>query len=67
MGVIFFGEKSLSQALTEFTAHYHTECNHQGIENSIIAPGEEVGRTRGEIQCHDRLGGMLRYYHREAA
>ena len=63
----FFGEKSLSRALTEFAAHCHTECNHQGIENIIITPGEEVGRTRGAIQCRDRLGGMLCYYHREAA
>ena len=65
--LIFFGEKSLRRALTEFAAHYHTERNHQGIGNNIITPGEEVGRTRGEIQCRDRLGGMLRYYHREAA
>ena len=65
--LIFFGEKSLSLALTEFAEHYHSERNHQGIGNNIITPGEEVGRTRGEIQCRDRLGGMLRYYHREAA
>ncbi len=64
---IFFGEKSLSRALTEFAEHYHSERNHQGIGNNIITPGEEVGRTRGEIQCRDRLGGMLRYYRRDAA
>ena len=65
--LIFFGEKSLSLALTEFTEHYHSERNHQGIGNNIISPGEEVGRTRGDIQCRDRLGGMLRYYRRDAA
>lgn len=32
-----------------------------------IDPGEEVGRTAGEIACRERLGGILRYYHREAA
>src|SRR5208282_1353494 len=28
---------------------------------------EEVGRTTGDIQCRERLGGILRYYHRQAA
>jgi hypothetical protein len=35
------------------------------LENRIIDPGEEVGRTEGEIVCHERLGGLLRYYHRD--
>jgi putative transposase len=65
--MIFFGEKSLRRALTEFAEHYHAERNHQGLGNNIITPGEEVGRTSGDIQCSDRLGGMLRYYHREVA
>ncbi|MEO1835407.1 MAG: hypothetical protein ABGZ49_07915 [Akkermansiaceae bacterium] len=33
----------------------------------IIDPGVEVGRETGEIRCRERLGGMLRHYHREAA
>ena len=65
--MIFFGEKSLRRALTEFTEHYHEERNHQGLENNLIHPGEEVGYNSGDIQCRDRLGGMLRYYHRDAA
>jgi hypothetical protein len=43
------------------------ERNHQGIGNEIIEAGDEVGRTIGEIQCNERLGGMLKYYYREAA
>ena len=27
----------------------------------------EVGRAEGEIQCRKRLGGLLRYYCRDAA
>jgi putative transposase len=65
--MIFFGEKSLRRALTEFTEHYHVERNHQGLGNNLIHPKEEVGRTSGDIQCRDRLGGMLRYYYRDAA
>jgi len=65
--MIFFGRRSLERALKQFVAHYHLERNHQGLENRIIEPGAEVGRENGEIQCRERLGGMLRYYYREAA
>ena len=65
--MIFFGEKSLRDAINEFLAHYHHERNHQGLGNRLIDPGEEVGTTEGSIACRQRLGGLLRYYHREAA
>jgi putative transposase len=65
--MIFFSEKSLRNACNEFLAHYHGERNHQGLGNSIIEPGEEVGQHHGDIECRERLGGLLRYYYRNAA
>jgi transposase InsO family protein len=65
--MIFFGEKMLRTAVSQFLEHYHGERNHQGLDNKIITPGDEVGRQDGEIKCHERLGGLLRYYHRDAA
>jgi transposase InsO family protein len=65
--LIFFGEASLRKAVREYLVHFHAERNHPGLANRIIAPGEEVGRTTGEVQCRERLGGLLRYYHRKAA
>lgn len=65
--MIFFGEASLRKAVHEYLAHYHRERNHQGLDNTIIEPGEEIGRHRGEFACRERLGGLLRYYHRRAA
>ena len=65
--MIFFGEKSLRQAVSNYLVHYHTARNHQGLDNRIIEPSQEVGRHQGAIQCQERLGGMLRYYYREAA
>jgi transposase InsO family protein len=65
--MIFFGEVSLRKAVLDFLAHYHAECNHQGLENRLIEPGSEVRRIAGEVQCHERLGGLLRYYYRRAA
>jgi len=65
--MIFFGRRSLESALEQSVAHYHTERNHQGLGNRIIEAGDEVGRDAGDVRCRERLGGMLRYYHREAA
>ena len=65
--MIFFGENSLQKATREFLAHYHGERNHQGLDNRILESGREVGQLQGEIRCHERLGGMLRYYYRDAA
>jgi putative transposase len=65
--MIFFGRRSLERALGEFVAHYHGERNHEGLRNRIIVPGDEAGREDGDVRCRERLGGMLRYYYREAA
>jgi putative transposase len=65
--MIFFGEKSLRNAIDTFLDHFHTERNHQGLANRVIEPGEEINRRDGEVLCRERLGGMLRYYYREAA
>jgi transposase InsO family protein len=65
--MILFGERSLRRAIIEYLAHYHAERNHQGLGNRLIERNEEVGRSDGEVQCRERLGGMLRYYYRQAA
>lgn len=65
--MIFFGETMLRNAVYAYLAHYHTERNHQGLDNQIPEPGEEVGAVAGEIHRHERLGGLLSYYHRKAA
>jgi putative transposase len=65
--MIFFGEKMLRRAINSWSIHFHMERNHQGLDNRLIQPGEEVGRTSGEVQCRERLGGILRYYYRQAA
>jgi len=65
--MIFFGEAALWNAVREFLAHYDGERNHQGMGNRIPVPSEEVGRICGEIQCRERVGGRLRYYHQKEA
>jgi putative transposase len=65
--MIFFGQDSLRNAVNEFVVHYHHERPHQGLENKLIQPGVEVGRTIGQVERRERLGGLLNYYHRRAA
>lgn len=65
--MIFFGDRSLRKATREYAAHYHEERNHQGLCNRLIDPEECVGSDHGRVTCRERLGGMLRYYHRLAA
>jgi len=65
--MVFFGEKSLHAATLSYIAHYHAERNHQGVGNQLLIPDNEVNRTVGEIECRERLGGLLRYYYRKAA
>ena len=65
--MIFFGERSLRKATREYAAHYHRERNHQGIDNRLIEPGDHAESASNAVQCHQRLGGILRFYHRAAA
>jgi putative transposase len=65
--VILFGERSLRRALSEYVDHYHAERNHQGKGNVLLFPRGTNIRRDGPVQCRERLGGLLRYYHQEAA
>jgi putative transposase len=65
--VILFGERSLRRALREYVEHYHAERNHQGKGNVLLFPRSANTRRDGPVQCRERLGGLLRYYHQEAA
>ncbi len=41
---------------------------YQGIGNVLLtAPVGVPANTNGPIHCRQRLGGMLRYYHRKVA
>lgn len=65
--MIFFGQHSLDRAVREYVEHYHGERNHQGLGNLLIDSSDQVGQYDGEVECSERLGGLLRYYQRTAA
>jgi putative transposase len=66
--LILFGERSLRYALAEYEGHYHQERPHQGKGNVLLMPAADYRQQRdGPIHCHERLGGLLKYYDRQAA
>jgi transposase InsO family protein len=65
--LILFGESSLRTAVHNFVAHYHSERNHQGLDNRLIQPEPAHLANTGAVQRREGLGGMLNYYHRVAA
>ena len=66
--MILFGEASLHHALTQYVAHFHHGRNHQGKGNVLLFPVVSPGTVQqGPMQCRERLGGLLKYYTREAA
>jgi putative transposase len=66
--LILFGEASLCHALTQYVEHFHHERNHQGKGTGLLFPAVSQDTARqGPIQCHERLGGLLKYYAHEAA
>ena len=53
---------------TEYRTHYHHERNHQGKGNVLLFASSCCGHeSHGPMQCRERLGGLLKYYEREAA
>ena len=64
--LVLLGEGHLRAALRALSHHYHEERPHQGLDNELIAPTATATGT-GQIRCCERLGGLLRFYYREAA
>ena len=66
--LILFGERLLRHALKAYVAHHHHERNHQGKDNLLLFPAAEAShQSKGTVRSRERLGGLLRFYHREAA
>jgi hypothetical protein len=59
------GERHLRTAVGTYVEHYHLERPHQALGNQPI---EGVPKTStGVVLRHERLGGMLSHYYRDAA
>ena len=65
--IVPLGERHLRRIITEYMDHYHRERNHQSLDNQLVVPQAANENAVGPVQCRERLGGMLRFYHRNAA
>ena len=65
--MIFVSQASLRHAIGQYLTHYHSERNHQGLGNRLLIPSGGVYEPCVPVKRRERLGGMLSYYHREAA
>jgi putative transposase len=62
---VVLGEKHLNHLVGEYVTHYHEERPHQALGNAPPTISKAV--NEGEVVCRERLGGLLRHYHRQAA
>jgi hypothetical protein len=67
--LIPFGEASLRRVLREYLIYFHRERNHQGKGNVLLFASNRQSASSADrsVRCHERLGALLKYYHREAA
>ena len=64
--MVLLGEAHLQTAALHYLAHYHRERPHQGLRNELLVAHEKV-LPNGPVKRRQRLGGLLKFYYREAA
>ena len=67
---VSFGERHLRHLIKQVIEHYLMERYHQGLSSQIIKPKTSPSNDNamlGSIECRSRLGGLLKYYYRQAA
>jgi Integrase core domain len=65
--IVPMGQGHLRRAVLEFVDHYRRERNHQGVGNHLRLPAAEPANGNDRVRRRQRLGGLLSFYHREAA
>lgn len=65
--VVPLGEGHLRLLVHEYVEHYHRERNHQGLDNQLLHRPPPSVSSDADVERHERLGGLLSFYYREAA
>jgi hypothetical protein len=60
--MIFFSERQLRTAVSDYVEHYHRERNHQGVANWLIEATVDGANGTGKLVRESRLGGLLNHY-----
>jgi len=72
---VILGQRHFDHLVTEWLEHYHRERPHQAKDNDLLMPGKrrrrscppDGGLPLAEMRCEQRLGGLLKHYHCNAA
>jgi transposase InsO family protein len=64
--LVLLGERHLRLAVREYVEHYNRDRPHQGLGGAFVTPPANENAS-GPIECSERLGGLLRFYRRQAA
>jgi putative transposase len=66
--LLILNRRHLERVLRVFVEHYNTQRPHRALKLRPPEPGRPPPTsTVGEIRRHDRLGGLIHEYHRDAA
>ena len=65
--VVPLGEGHVRLLVGEYVDHSHRERNHQGLDNQLRPRPPPPVSLAADVQRRERLGGLLNFYHREAA
>ena len=65
--VVLRGEGHVRLLVGEDVDHDHCERNHQGLDNQLMQRPPPPVSLAADVQRRERLGGLLNFYHREAA
>ncbi len=66
--LLILNRRHLEHVLRVYVDHYNTQRPHRSLRLQPPDPADPMPqRTGGEVQCRDRLGGLLHEYYRAAA
>ena len=66
--MIFFSEKQIRYTVEQYVLHHNLERPHKGLDyRRPVEPDEPPPSMDAPVECHERLGGLLKSYSRKAA
>ena len=67
-GLFQKGRVLAQDGVSSLHVYHHHERNHPGKENLLLFPASnQLPQSERKVRSRERLGRLLRFYHREAA